>query len=350
MNGAGRPTLPAVFDDLDVGITLHDPETGAVLDVNEPLERLYGYSVDELRVMTVEDYTAPSTQFTQERAVEKIRAAAEGDPQVFEWHIKRSSGDLRWVRVHLSRTILDGEACVCAEIRDITGYREHERRLRLLSRIVRHNLRNEMTVLMGYAERIERAVETETLKEEIETVLNIAADVGALSESVRQVEEIVNPDTIQRTPTNLAAVVERRVEAARRDYPAADLTIEETTDTWTVADNGIDYAVEHAIENAVEHNDRATPTVTVTVESDPETDRNLIRIADNGPPIPEMERAVLDEEVETSSTYHGSGVGLWVMKWCVDSLGGELTFGENGPRGNVVTLCFPRVDPPRSET
>jgi len=34
--------IPSVFDDLEVGITLHDPETGGILGANERLEELYG--------------------------------------------------------------------------------------------------------------------------------------------------------------------------------------------------------------------------------------------------------------------------------------------------------------------
>ena len=53
-------TLPSIFDGMNVGITLHDAETGTILDVNDRLEQLYGYSAQQLRTMTVEGYTAPT--------------------------------------------------------------------------------------------------------------------------------------------------------------------------------------------------------------------------------------------------------------------------------------------------
>ncbi len=74
-----------------------------------------------------------------------------------------------------------------------------------------------------------------------------------------------------------------------------------------------------------------------------------IRIADNGPPIPDVETAVLDQGSELDSTYHGSGTGLWVMQWCASSLGGNLTFETNSPRGNVVCLSLPHPDSPKRE-
>jgi len=59
--------LPVIFDDLDVGINLHDPTTNEILDANARLEELYGYSADVLRTMGVGDYTAPSTKFHKTR-------------------------------------------------------------------------------------------------------------------------------------------------------------------------------------------------------------------------------------------------------------------------------------------
>lgn len=336
-------TLPSAFDDLDVGITLHDPDSGAILDVNESLERLYGYSTAELREMSVGEYTAPSTKYTGEEATERIRAAAEGERQSFEWQVERATGELLWVRVRLSPTAIDGRTCVVAEVDDITEYRTRERRLRLLSRIVRHNLRNRMNLVQGHAAHVGQAVDDERLAAEAATIERVAEEVGGLSDSVTQIEEMAEPDATEREPTNVRAVVAPVVDAARDTYPEADLTLSLEENAWLMADDGLRYAVEHAVENALEHSDRDSPAVDVTVTAD-DGGQCAIRVADDGPPIPDVETDVLDETVAASSTYHGAGVGLWVIQWCVNSLGGELSFRENDPCGNVVEIALPRVD------
>lgn len=124
-----KRSIPAVFDDLEIGITLHDPETGAILAVNERFEELSGYTEAQLREMAVSDYSADGGGFTEAKAARRIRAAAEGDPQTFEWHVEQASGDLVWVRVRLAATTLDGDQYVIAEIRDITERKEREREL-----------------------------------------------------------------------------------------------------------------------------------------------------------------------------------------------------------------------------
>ncbi len=342
MLGDQRALLPSMFDDLNVGITVHDPITGDILDVNERLEELYGYPAEELRQMDVEEYTAPSTRFTQQKAVERIRAAGEGDPQRFEWQIERADGDVRWVRVELHASRLDGKAVVIAEIYDITEYRKREQRLQLLSRIVRHNLRNKMTVVQGHAEQLKATLEEEP-GGNIEKILDTAVDVGCLSESVSQIEQIASTDTTARSSTCLASVARAAVEDARSEYPEANLAADVREDVTVVADSGVDYALSQAIENAVVHNTNETPTVTVRVTSDSGDDRGVIQVVDDGPPIPTVETDVLGEDVETSSTYHGTGVGLWVMQWCVSSLGGELTFEERESGGNVVSIALPKA-------
>ncbi|MFD1644201.1 ATP-binding protein [Haloarchaeobius litoreus] len=333
--------LPDEFGSLTTGVLLHDATTGRILDVNERLERLFGYDAPTLRTMQVEDFTAPTTKFTQETAVGRIQAAADGDPQSFEWQIERGDGEICWVSVDLTGIAIGGGDCVLAEVRDITEYKARERRLRLLNRVVRHNLRNDITVLMGYAEQLKDAVEQERLEEEIETILDIAVDIGSLSDSIEEFEEIADPNARGRSRTSVNELVREQVVTAQQQYPEAAVRLDEQAAVWVLADEGLNHAISHAIENAIVHNDREQPSVEVSVTKDPESGRGEIRVVDDGPPIPEVEIEVLDASETKTDTYHGSGLGLWVMQWCIDSLGGELVFETNEPRGNVVRILLP---------
>ncbi len=336
--------LPPTFNDLDVGIILYQPSTGEILDVNEYTERLFGYSADQLRAMQVDEYTAPSTPFTQEEVVHFIQTAISGEQQSFEWQIERLNGEFRWTRVSLTETTIDGSRYVLGQVNDITEYKSRENLLQLLTRVIRHNLRNDMSVLIGYAEQLRTAIEDDRLEEEVETILDVATEVGNLSNAIKEIEQVTDADVTKRYPRNLCTVAREHVETAQSTYPECEFSIDASTDVWVTADEGLTYALDHAIRNAVEHNDRDTPKVTVTVDDDIENEVGQIQIIDNGPPIPEMEINAIDERTKTSSTYHGSGVGLWIMKWCVDSLGGKLTFKERSPRGNVVCLSLPKMD------
>lgn len=117
---------------------------------------------------------------------------------------------------------------------------------------------------------------------------------------------------------------------------------------WVETDEELRHTLEQAIENAIVHNNQPEPTVRIRIDESPNTGRVEIKISDTGPPIPQMELTALDEYSETTPTTHGSGVGLFVMKWCVEALGGELRFAENRPRGNSVNIYLPPKIPSSS--
>jgi len=154
--------------------------------------------------MGVRDYTAPSTKFSQDEANRLIQRAADGEPQTFHWQIERSNGELRWVRIHLSSTCIDGDRCVISEVQDVTEYRARESAACACSvGSFGTTCGTRRNVIMGYADRVRQAVEDETIEQEIETVLDITTEVGGLSDSVKQIEEIAEPDATERSQTDL---------------------------------------------------------------------------------------------------------------------------------------------------
>jgi hypothetical protein len=49
------------------------------------------------------------------------------------------------------------------------------------------------------------------------------------------------------------------------------------------------------------------------------------------------------EALEETALEHGSGLGLWLVKWGVGALGGTVTFDTTD--GTTVTLALPRGEP-----
>ena len=50
--------LPREYDTLHTGIALYDPNGGRIVDANERLEEIFGYTTEQLRELSVEMYTA----------------------------------------------------------------------------------------------------------------------------------------------------------------------------------------------------------------------------------------------------------------------------------------------------
>ena len=257
-----------------------------------------------------------------------------------------------------------GELAATLRARE-TALRERQQRLEVLYRVLQHNLRNRMSVILNYADLIADEATDRTVADAAGTILDTGWAVTELSRTARQINDAIEANP-ERKPIEVTRLASEVVADAREEYPQVDLTASLPDAAWALALPSLRLAVENVCENACEHNDSADPTVEVRVsvvessDGNPErggsdtgdgpTDRVRIAVADNGPGIPQQDRTAIGEGRETALE-HASGLGLWLTYWVVDNSGGELRFADNDPRGSVVTIEVPRASPDdRDET
>ncbi len=203
--------------------------------------------------------------------------------------------------------------------RDVTRREERDQRLRVLNRVLRHNVRNSLNVVLGRAERFE-----ERNDEDIDSIVTAAEDLLAISEKARVVERVLDETDAASAP--LADLVRAEVEQARSQYPDAVFDVSVDVRRGIEVDSRLRLAVRELLANAVEHNDAETPSVSVTATG---SDPAEVRVADDGPGIPEHERRALDGVAE-ESLEHGSGIGLWAVYWLTRHCEADVAVpGEN---------------------
>ncbi|MFB6082596.1 MAG: ATP-binding protein [Halanaeroarchaeum sp.] len=230
---------------------------------------------------------------------------------------------------------------------DVDRKREAERAERLhtqasvLNRVLRHDIRNDATVIQGYADLLGdvEAVDDELIR----TIDRRVDDIVSLSETARKLERVMASDATERTTVDLATVVEEQCTRVEGAFPDVDLTVETASPARVRAHDLVGSAVYNVVSNAAEHNDADDPQVGVSMEW---VDDRWVRVAvcDNGPGIPEEEREVLTEGSE-SALKHSNGLGLWLVNWIVRRSGGALTIDDRDPRGTEVACYFERADP-----
>jgi signal transduction histidine kinase len=313
-----------LLDQLDDGVVVLGPE-GLIREFNPVAERILG----DLSPKEPAENVLPANVVSDGG---ELVAEVDGQERVFRTH---------------STTLTDERGAEIGRIvylSDVTQIAKREQRISVLNRVLRHNVRNELTVASGRLELLEDAVASgdrehvDIAAESIEQVVEFADKARYLQQTLQQADAMVE--------TSAGAVTERVLTAVREAHPDATVAYEppDSADAGAVVrvvDGELfEMALQELIENGIEHHDRETPAVTVTV--DRVGDHVQVRVADDGPGIPPEQTEVLGERTETALK-HGHGLGLWLVQWMTSLSGGELTFAENEPRGTLVTLTLERA-------
>ncbi len=210
----------------------------------------------------------------------------------------------------------------------------------VLNRVLRHNLRNNMTVIRGHTQVMADQLESDTHSERI---LENVDQLIELGDKARDLESVID-QTAPREPTDigsLAACVASTVEEATLE---ADVTVD-AVDITTAVRPSFEQALTELIENAVKHGGDS-PTVIVEVDRTP-TDV-VVHVTDDGPGLPRQEREVLEHGAETPLV-HGSGLGLWLVHWIATTHGGSVESTVTGD-GTRMTVSVPHIEGPVAES
>ena len=256
-----------------------------------------------------------------------------------ELSLEDSSGhryyDVRVTPLHRARGVITGRL---VSLRDVTEKRQQRQRLDVLNRLLRHNLRNELNVIAGNAELVERQLDDNSLLDRVEQIERTAHEMSTRSDKIGRVARLLDDDDAQWI--DLSGTAAREVADARRRFPSATIESDIQPDLRAAAGQSLAVALGELVTNAVEHND-GDPHVVVRVSGDGGV--VTVEISDDGPGIPDQELDVLDQGKETA-LQHGSGVGLWVVNWIVQQFGGQLSF-ETDADGCTVRI---RLQTPES--
>ncbi|MGM0397852.1 MAG: ATP-binding protein [Halobacteriota archaeon] len=237
-----------------------------------------------------------------------------------------------------------GRVVILSDVTEREQYRRDLERkteqLQLLNRIVRHDIRNEMSVVIGWGEILEEQVDADD-EDALRRLLGAANQVVDLTdgarEFIRALDEDERPDT---TAVDLARTLEAEVDKQRSAHPDADITIEGALPETTVRANEMLTSVfRNLIGNAIENVDTGPPTITVSAEERPET--AVVRIADNGPGIPDDRKESVFQMGEKGADSGGTGIGLYLVQTLVGQYGGTVRIEDNEPRGSVFVVELP---------
>jgi PAS domain S-box-containing protein len=264
---------------------------------------------------------------------------------------------------------------------DTTRRRRYENATKVLGRVMRHDLRHELNLLLGDIDAAKRTLDGQ-LREPTETDPDAGTDPGGgpetgtgtgtrpgtetamtqacdrLQRATERLWETVSmidrASDLRRTldrsaedafrVVQLDAVLEAELEAVRQRYPSVIVErSEEFPEVTVLADDLINVAIGAVLENAVVHNPSDHPRMTVRVILDERS--ATVEIADDGPGIPPERRDQVFGREERGQLDHGTGLDLFVVESVLEEYGGEAFVEDNDPQGAVFGLQFVRATP-----
>lgn len=304
---------------------------GEFLLANEATAEGYGVSPEELENKELNKMEEEVNQAAQFRA-EDIKVIESGEPlYIPEDETSTPGGE---TRIYQTTKIpfespRSEETAILGYARDVTELKEYERQLEtqrnnleVLNKMVRHDIRNHLQLVLAYSETLESHVDDEGM-EYLDQVLESAQQAVDITTAARHVAEVMLQTDSELDTLSLKSVLSGEMEDIQSRFEDASIeTTTEIPDLSVKGDEMLASVFRNLLQNAVIHNDVAEPRVWVTAEEKPEA--AVVLIADNGPGIPDERKEEIFEEGETGLDSNGTGLGLYLVRTLVEQYGGDV--------------------------
>ena len=309
-----------------------------LLFVNPAYESVFGQPTEAIEA-DPEAFLAAIHPDDRPAVREAMDCLVDGQSVEMEYRVDAATDYRNWVWVQAEPIIEDGDVTrIAGFVRDITDRRRRERQLSVMDNLLRHNVRNDIGVIVGNAELIEETVPKAADRAAV--IRRTGDDLLKSAEKQRGVIEALRGAGASR-PVDLTAIVAASVDAVCDRYPDAEITLSMPETAPTCGTNELEAAVVELIENAVTHNEATQPSVDVTVSVD---DAVTLTVEDDGVTIPSMEASVLTGDHEMDALYHSSGLGFWLIYWVIELSEGSIAVEAREAGGNRIQVTLPKRD------
>ncbi len=251
----------AIIDNAAEGILLVSCETGEIAEANPSLIRMLGYSAREIIGSPITAIMAP------ENAVQTAEVVCS--PKGFPVETRFRCRDGSQKEIELTSSIIqkgESRALACLIAHDVTekkhaetALREAHQKLNLLSGITRHDILNQLTILIGYLEISRPLIAGTALEGYAEKEMTAALAIRRMISFTKEYEEIGQ----QRPAWQRPAAIIREVAGTLN---STDLTVDcQIRDLEIFADPLLERVFHNLLDNTIRHGKHAK-TITITAE------------------------------------------------------------------------------------
>ncbi len=361
----------ALFEGSSQGVMLHDDRR--FLEVNAAAVRILGRrDAGEVVGRHPSEFAPPfqpDGESSEALARRQIACCIETGSVRFEWDVLRSDGRIAPVDVLLTRVQWGGRWLIQAMVEDITERKRAEAELlRSLARekelsqlktsfvaTVSHEFRTPLAIILSSSQILSEYFDRLEPAEREEHLLSIARNTRQMASLMEEVLVLSRLDSgrmaFDPVPLDLGSLCRRFVEevsAAAQGQPVIRLQV--GSDCAAVRSDAhlLRHVVLNLLSNAVKY---SAPGETVDFDVRRDGGELVLRVRDRGIGIPAADREWLFSAFHRGRNVGerpGSGLGLTIVKRCVELHGGRIALDSEVGRGTeiVVRLPVPPVETP----
>ncbi len=300
------------------GVFSYDRETLKIRDANRKFATMIHYDCDELMKRSLPDLIPDREE--REGFLLKVRDLRRvGDIEV---QFRTHEGSTRWALVSAAETGEPGVICTVVDITDNKLSQEAltqaNKKLNLLNNVTRHDILNQLTVLIGYLELSRQDIKDpailtfinkeKTAADTIRSQILFTRDyqnIGVYSPQWQNIAETVSLASVSIDPSQVIIIA---------NLPPIEV----------YADPLLEKVFFNLIDNSIRHGEHVTEFV---VRCEYESDDLLIIIEDNGIGVPEKEK----ERIFRREYFKNTGFGLFLSREILAIT--NLTINETGTFG-----------------
>ena len=218
---------------------------------------------------------------------------------------------------------------------DITDNIQKTEHIDVLNRILRHNLRNELNIIMGLNTIINKETNNTDIQNYCSKLNNSTSRLKRLTEEAKIIKNITKENT-KLNVLNLKTQIKYAIDMCSNNLDISCINLDISSDTTIKSGEKIHFVFESLIDNAIRYNNSNTPYVKIFAKE--YNEYVDICIEDNGPGIPKEEIHIINQDEKISELKHGSGLGLWLSKWIIETYNGKLIVDNNMCGGTTIKI------------
>jgi PAS domain S-box-containing protein len=221
------------------------------------------------------------------------------------------------------------------EGRDITAQQERRRQMGMMQRVMRHNMRNDLSEMRGYAGLLHEATDPDRRAEYLGVINGVLDKWEGMTEKMRVIRKLLRTQPTRGSGRDATDLLEDAITEARNDLPEVSIETDVAVDDSVTVSVELREAVRELILNAGQASDHP-----VEVRASESGENGIeVAVSDDGSGMPDVEAEVL-KSGDVTALSHGEGLGLWLVRTVVDRVGGDVSV-ESSPEGTTVTLGVP---------